>query len=230
MIPITPDIIGPGIEEEYADALRAIGDIRAALGPRPMTNSRPDGRLLLNLLWVEQEIKARRLPIPVDKSFVGTVFYLIASGELDELPGLNGDVHGPICRLSLVLDGTGLMKARHLPVLIAMIDDLLADARRCPSTLSDAARATLADLDACRADLQRGGEWPKRRRPQDCPRATPDLRACIDNLGNRLFMVNAPLFDGWRPNPAKKPSLPAPVPGLPPKAQPLPRELEDKLP
>ena len=223
MIPITPDIIGPGIEEEYADALLAIGYIRAALGPCPMTNSRPDGRLLLNLNWIEQEINAQRLPIPVDRSFVGTVFYLVGSGELDSLPDLRGDLEHPLARLSLVLNGTGLMKLRHLPVLVAMLDDLLEDARRCPSTLSDAARATLADLEACRADLQRGGEWPKRRQPKDYPRATPDLRTCIDNLSNRLFMVNAPLFDGWRPNPAKKPPLPAPVPGLPLKAPPLPR-------
>ena len=229
MIPITPDILGDGIEEEYADALQAIGDIRAALGPRPMTNTRPDGRLLLNLVWIEQEIVARRLPIPVDKSFVGNVFYLIASGELEGLPGLSGDVHGPLCRLSLVLDGTGLMKPRHLPVLVALMDDLLVDARRCPA-LSEAGRATLADLQACREELQRGGEWPTPRRPQDYPRATPDMRACIDNLGNRLFMINASLFEGWRPYPAKKPPLPAPVPGLPAKAPSLPAELEGKLP
>ena len=64
MIPITPDILGDGIEEEYADALQAIGDIRAALGPRPMTNTRPDGRLLLNLVWIEQEIVASGCPYP----------------------------------------------------------------------------------------------------------------------------------------------------------------------
>ena len=229
MIPITPDIIGPGIEEEYADSLEAIAEIRQALKSRPLTNSTPDGRLLLNLRWIEQEIKARRLPVPVDRSFVGTVFYLVGSHELDGLPDLQGDVTGPLERLSLVLEGVGLMKARHLPVLIALMDDLLTDAQRCPPSLPDADRGTLADIAACRDDLKLGG-WPKRRRPQDYPRNSPGLSACIENSGNRLRMINGPLFEGWRPNPARKPPLPAPVPGLPLHAPPLPKELEGRLP
>ena len=231
MIPITPDIIGPGIEEEYADALLAIGHIRAALGPRPMTNSRPDGRLLLNLLWIEQEIRARRLPIPADKSFVGTVFYLIASGELEGLPDLKGNVHYPICRLSLVLDGTGWMKARHLPVLIAMMDDLLADMARCPSVTAPE-RALIDEMAFFAGDLRKGGDWPKPRRPQDyfSTPVSPNLEACVDNFANRALMIDAPLFDGWRPRPARKPPLAAPVPGLPAKAPPLPPELEGRLP
>ena len=47
MIEITPAIMGPGIEEEYADALAAIADLRRALGDRQPTNDTPDGRVLL---------------------------------------------------------------------------------------------------------------------------------------------------------------------------------------
>jgi hypothetical protein len=71
MIPSTPAIMGPGIEEEYADALVAIDDMRTALGSQRLTNDTPEGRVLLNIQWVEQEIRAQRLPIPVDDSFVG---------------------------------------------------------------------------------------------------------------------------------------------------------------
>jgi hypothetical protein len=228
LIEPTPEIIGPGIKEEYADALQAIAEVRAALGPRELTNSTPDGRLLLNLQWLEREIDARRIPIPLDRGYYSTAAYLIASRELDGLPDLRGDTHKPLGRLVNVLDGTGLMKPRHRPVLIAMMDDFLADAQRCPG-LSEAAQNTLADIAACRDEVRRGG-WPEPRRPQDEFHGGPELTACIDNASNRLFRIKAPLFDGWRPYPARKPPLPAPVPGLPRSAPPLPPELAGRLP
>lgn len=53
MIEITPEIIGPGIEEEYADAREAIDDLRVALGPQPLTNHTSEGRVLLNVMWIK---------------------------------------------------------------------------------------------------------------------------------------------------------------------------------
>ncbi|HEX8412821.1 MAG TPA: hypothetical protein VF637_02925 [Sphingomicrobium sp.] len=47
MIEITPSIMGPGIDEEYVDALAAIADLRRALDEQPLTNDTPDGRVLL---------------------------------------------------------------------------------------------------------------------------------------------------------------------------------------
>ena len=230
MIPITPDIMGPGIEEEYADALRAITEIRHGLAPVKLTNDTPDGRLLLNIGWVEQEIRAGRLPIPVDRSFVETIHYLVGSGEVDHLASNRGEVAAPLAHLSRILNGTGLMKPRHLPVLISMMQDLVDDARRCPPTLTDAERATLADLAACLDYLRNGGAWPINRRPQDYFRNSSSLAACIDNFGNRLRSVKVSLFAGWRPGPAQKPPLQAPIPGLPPRAAPLPPELANRLP
>ncbi len=46
MIEITPGIIASGIEEEYADALAALADMRAALGPVTLTNSTAEGQKL----------------------------------------------------------------------------------------------------------------------------------------------------------------------------------------
>ncbi|HEX8412823.1 MAG TPA: hypothetical protein VF637_02935 [Sphingomicrobium sp.] len=231
MIEITPEIRGPGIEEEYADALTAIADLRRALGERRLTNDTPDGRVLLEVAWVEQEIHRQRLPIPVDASYAGTIYYLVGSNELLHLPGEVPDAAGvqdALGRLWLVLKGYGLIKRRHLPVLIAMIDDFLADAQHC-ITLSGSARATLADMVACRDELKRGG-WPKLRRPQEQFDDVPDLLSCVDNASNRLFRINSSLFDGWRPYPATKPPLAAPVLGLPDRAPPLPAELEGRLP
>jgi hypothetical protein len=92
------------------------------LSDRPLTNDTPDGRLLLKVAWVEQEINRERLPMPVGAN---TVFYLVGSGELNHIPG----VQGSLGRLYVVLKGIGLIKPRHMPVLISMIGKLYADAR-----------------------------------------------------------------------------------------------------
>jgi len=226
MIEITPAILGPGIEEEYADALAAIDDARAALGPQTLTNDTPEGRVLLNMTWVAQEIRAERLPIPVDQSFVGTIFSLVGSNELANYPGFEE----ALGRLWLVLKGYGLMKPRHVPVLLAMIDDFIADAERCPADCG--AGPLIADMRH-EADLLRaGGTLPRRRPAQDqfVLKVTPGLRACMERASGRATDIDTSLFDDWRPSPACKPPLAAPVPGLPERAPPLPPELEGQLP
>ena len=227
MIEITPQIIGPGAEEEYADARTAIDDLRGALGSIPLTNCTPEGRVLLNAAWVEQQINARRLPIPVHESFVATIFYIVGSNELGNVPGFQ-DALG---RLWLVLKGYGLMKARHLPVLISMMDDFVMDANRLDG-LDAGAEGLVADIRAQADDLRMGGVWPKSRRPsqQFTVQSTAILRDRLPNCQNRLRAIQAPLFDGWRPRPARKPPMPAPVPGLPPTAPMLTPEVEARLP
>ena len=228
MIEITSDKNGPGIEEEYADALAAIDGMRRALGSVRLTNSTPEGRVLLNAAWVEQQIHARRLPIPPDESFVATIFYLVGSYELDHVPGFQQ----ALGRLWLVLKGYGLMKARHVPVLAAMIDDFIAEADRCPTTLDAPADALLADMRAEGQRLRQGGDWPRRRGPQDqfSVQVTPALRACVERCSGRATEIETSLFEGWRPRPARKPQLSAPVPGLPPTAPRLTPEIEAQLP
>ncbi len=219
--------MGPGIEEEYADALAAIAEMRTALGSRRLTNDTPEGRLLLNINWVEQEIGTRRLPVPPDRSYIHTILYLVGSEELSSVEGLKN----ALAKLYLVLTGVGLMKQRHVPVLIAMMDDLLAETAKC-SSVSSAERARMDEMASLADDLRRGGGWPKPRRPQDYF-STPvslDLEACVSNFANRARAIDSALFASWRPRPARKPALAAPVPGLPERAPPSPPELEGKLP
>lgn len=227
LVEITPAILGPGIEEEYADALAAIGELRAALGARPLTNSTPDGRLLLEIAWLEQEIGRRRLPIPVDASYAGTVYYLVGSGELDRVPG----VRPALSRLWIVLQGYGLIKPRHMPVLIDAIETLCDDIRPLRPGVPNDEQAIVQAI-ASWADMLRRGERPTYRPPQDRFNGLdlPVLAAEFPELSNRLRGINTALFDGWRPYRARKGPLPAPVPGLPPEAPPLPPELEGRLP
>jgi hypothetical protein len=233
MIEITPAIMGPGIEEEYADALAAIADLRGALGERPLTNDTPDGRVLLEVGWIEQEIGRRRLPIPVDASYAGTIYYLVGSNELLHVPGvLNpAGIKDALGRLYRVLQGIGLVKPRHVPVLIAMIDDLCGDADTVRDRLNAEEREVIDDIRAQGVLLKRG-EWPPYRQPQDrfFRYEAPNLNSLDLNFGNRAAGISASLFDSWRPYPAKKPPLAAPVPGLSQKAPRLPAELDGRLP
>ncbi len=225
MIPITPAIIGLGIKEEYDDALQAITDLRAGLGARPLTNTTPDGRLLLEVAAIEQTIRARRLPIPVDASYAHTIYHLAGSHELGQAPGLvdSAAAEAALGRLYLVLRGYGLIKPRHIPVLIAMIDDLLAEIAPIRGTLTPHEHI-LVDQLAGDGHALRQGRWPSRRPPKDqIPGLnTPNLRASISNFGNKARRISLSLFDGWRPYPASKPSMTAPIPGLPAQAPPLP--------
>ena len=227
MIEVTPDILGPGIEEEYSDALAAIDDMRVALGLQKLTNSTPEGRVLLNIAWLEKEIHSRRLPIPIDESYAQTIFHLVGSNELAGFPGFQE----ALGRLWLVLKGYGLVKPRHTPLLISMMDDFTAEAERCPDASAPKTAALIADMRA-EADRLRRGEWPRRRRLQQyfTLQITPSLRACMERCSGRATDIQAALFEDWRPSPAYKPALPAPTPGLPPKAPSLPPELEGRLP
>ena len=112
-----------------------------------------------------------------------------------------------------------------------MIDDLYDDARQVWQRLTPAEQDTMEDV--CReADVMRGGGWPAPRRPQDRFPIfdVPNLRALVRQFGDRSRSISMSAYDGWRPYPARKPPLAAPVPGLPDRAPPLPPELADKLP
>ena len=181
----------------------------------------------MEIKWLEQEIDARRLPIPVDRSYVGTIFYLVGSNELGRYRGFTEGLG----KLYLVLNGTGLIKSRHTRLLISMIDDFLDDAEKVKNKIPESDQNILRDLSTDR-DILRKGAWPTIRSPQRMysTLVTNALDKAIGRGRNRLRSIDFPVFDGWRPYPARKPPLQAPVPGLPERAPPLPPELEGKLP
>ena len=208
MIEITADIIGPGIDEEYADALTAISQARAALGPETRDNNSPEEQVLMSMERIEQQIRAGSLPIPADPGRVGVIFYLVGSNDLGNYPGFQ---HA-LGRLWLVLKGYGLMKQRHVPVLIAMMDDFIRDAEACPSVAG--AQALIADMRKEVDLLRGGGAWPRERRPQDqfMVQLPPGLNDCMDRGFSRVSDIDAALFEAWRPRPARKPPLAGPYP------------------
>jgi len=82
MIPITPNIIGPGIEEEYADAMERIDFLYNQFKQYPESNDTPQGRLLLSIGWFKREIIGQHLSIPIDKSHRHTIAYMYVNGDL----------------------------------------------------------------------------------------------------------------------------------------------------
>lgn len=211
-----PDDDG-GIAEEYADALAAISALEKALAGRVPTNDTPDGRLLLTLAWLKSDILAQRLPIP---AAARTVFYLVGSGELKPIPGVKAPLH----RLYLVMKGIGLIKPRHVPLLLSMIDDLYADAQAIWSELPIEEREVMDDLHARGAALRLKGEWPSANPLQrrQTGLANPVLECHVPDFDNRMTDITASLFEQWRPYDAKKPPLDPPHPGLPRNAPPEP--------
>ncbi|HEX8412820.1 MAG TPA: hypothetical protein VF637_02920 [Sphingomicrobium sp.] len=183
-------------------------------------------------------MKRQRLPIPVDApvdaSYAGTIYYLVGSNELLSLPGGVPDASGikdALGRPYTVLQGIGLIKQRHVPVLIAMIGDLCADVDKVHDRLNAEEREVIDDIRA-QGEILKRGEWPPYRRPQDrfFRYDTPNLDALVADFDDLAAGIAASLFGDWRPYPAKKPPLTAPVPGLPDRAPSLPAELEGRLP
>jgi hypothetical protein len=229
MIEITPAIIGPGIEEEYQDALDAIEAIRNALGPTTLTNDRPDGRLLLNVMVIEQEIKAGRLPIPLDRSYTGTTDALVGHGDLDHVPGFEL----PLAKLYTILHGIGLFKERHRAVLLSMIDDFVHDAHQYYDTITQPERDLIDRFAAIRQDIAagltppigkeyglQGQQWPNR----------DELKRQVPDFLKRLFRISEVLDAAYRPLLARNGPLQPPVPGFATPAPVLPQGMRATLP
>jgi hypothetical protein len=213
MIEITAGILGPGIEEEYLDALDRIHRLREILAAFPPSNGTPEGRMVFQLNWFQQEIEASRLPIPLPREHRATLTYLIGAGTLDYLPG------SPrlMAELNKVLDGTGLLKQRHFPVVVAMIDDLIALTRTRVTNLTPLDRRMLAELGQIRTMFQDGSAKPPLKESA-YPAYKEDFGADhlmkIPGLGQMQVDLYFVLFSGYRPPACKKPPLPAPNPGL----------------
>jgi hypothetical protein len=210
MILITPQIVGPGIDEEYADAMDRIARIETALTGFPSSNDTPEGRMVYQMMWLRQEIAAKRLPIPLDRRYWSTLGYLVGEGSLDYL-----GIEKPLGELARILRGVGMLKKRHYPVVVAMIDDFLALANQAPR-LDPVELSLLDEARAMRAKISSGSRLPLDEAQYPTWKAVPDaknLEALPDYLRQSRELSDS-LFYEYRPPPARKPPLPAPNPGM----------------
>lgn len=226
MIPITPEIIGPGIEEEYEDAMERIAFLLDAFKDYPASNETAHGRVVYQLRWLKQEIDAQRLPVPVHKSWIGTLCYVVGSCEVDD----SKEIAKALGELKRILQGPGLLKPRHFPVVAAQIDDLVADIHLFGDPLTPDEIKFVADLEDTAKGIRSGQIIP----PLTVPKGIHPLKLALmhaKRLENILpqppnphqywkqsHFLQLPLFSAWRPYVAQKPHLGAPNPGLGPEA------------
>jgi hypothetical protein len=215
MIPITPDIIGPGIEEEYADALARIDRILEILHDVEPGTGTFKARVVANCAWLRPMILERTMPIPLDRTYWSTLAYV--TGDMT-FAADHPELSGAIADIVAIVKGRGLLKARHYPVAAALIRDLIDVMQRDIPALTDRERAAIVELgdairwiDAHKAALPlKSADFPEYERLTP----NPHFPGGSATLGAKLEM-HAVVFGGERPDACMKGPLPAPVPGLP---------------
>jgi hypothetical protein len=160
--------------------------------------------------WLRQEIRARRLPIPLDEKYWGTLGYLVAEGSLNYL-----GIEKPMGELATILSGTGMLKRRHYPVVVAMLDDLLELTKQAPH-LDAADRQMIEETRAMRRAISSGQPLPLDKAGYPAWRAFLSAQNLqkIPGYRQQRFNLAASLFEEWRPGPCLKGPLPAPNPGM----------------
>jgi hypothetical protein len=215
MIPITPDIIGPGIEEEYADALPRLDRILEILQDLKPGNDTFEARVVANCQWLRRMILERTMPIPLDRSYWGTLGYVM--GDMT-FAAVNPELDQKIYEVVSIVDGDGLLKPRHYPVAVALIRDLIDAMNRDLHPLS-------ADEAAATHELGEVIRWIKHhdaQLPLD-EDAFPNVAKLgknpkfdgVTKVRARLHDMSRVVFRGEKPIECFKGPLAAPVPGLP---------------
>ncbi len=229
MIEITSEMIGPAdpmasIEEEYAEALLRVRFLLEAFRAHDPSNNTAHGRMVYQLRWLERELAARRVPIPLNRSWIATLCYLVGSGEVDD----SQEIADAMGELTIILQGPGLLKPRHTPVVLSMLEDFIAMMHLYGDPLLPSEQELVEELSAVAVGMRAGAIVPPigggmkllplETQILDAKRfetVFPQHRAPENYLRVSSNLLRA-LFEGWCPYPARKPPLPAPVPGLSP--------------
>ncbi|MDG6095633.1 hypothetical protein LOC54_11135 [Acetobacter sp. AN02] len=159
------------------------------------------------------------MPIPLDSSYFGKMKYLTGSGDVRD----SDDVSRAMAEIILILLGRGLIRPRHYPLLVSMMDDFIAAAERNRPGLEKTdeffreycqKRDEVADGRLCppieptseqnRFDFASG----KTLAYFLLGETEPD-----HELYTQMVRTVRPLM-GYRPYFARTPPMPAPVPGL----------------
>jgi hypothetical protein len=119
--------------------------------------------------------------------------------------------------LTMILGGEGLLKPRHYPVVVAMIDDFLAYVQPHATNLDPIEQKLLDESREIRRELAAGRIYlplDKSNYPGWKGSTGTNHRHQIPNFSNRRRALVMSLFDGYRPGAARKDPMPAPNPGM----------------
>jgi hypothetical protein len=215
MIPITPDILGPGIEEEYADALPRLDRILEILHDVKPGNDTFEARVVANCQWLRRMILERTMPIPLDRSYWGTLGYVM--GDMT-FAAVNPELDQKIYEVVSIVKGDGLLKPRHYPVAVALVRDLIDAMNGDLQPLSaDEAAATHELGDVIRWIEYHGAQLPldEKTFPNIGKLRKNPKFGSATNVRARLHDMSRVVFRGEKPIECLKGSLAAPVSGLP---------------
>ncbi|MCQ8279492.1 hypothetical protein NFI95_13685 [Acetobacteraceae bacterium KSS8] len=220
MIPVTPEMVRAGdIDEEYDDLKPRIAFLLNLWKAHAPRNDDPYGRMVYFLLWLRQEVEARRIPIPLDRSYLGTIKYLTGSGEVRD----SDDVSRAMGEIIEILEGRGLIKKRHYPLLVSLMDDFIAKVRNNRPGLEQT-DSFFREYCEIRDQIAAGALKPPLEPTSEQNRfdfasgkslasVLPGESAPDYQLEVELIRTVLPLT-GSRPYQARKPPMPAPNPGL----------------
>lgn len=212
MIPITTQIMGPGIEEEYADVMERVAKLEFLLKPFPPVPNNPEGCMAYLLMCLRREIEAQRLPIPLEGKYWGILGYLVAEGALNYLG--TEQLMGELTR---ILDGTGLLKPRHHPVVVAMLEDFLDYLQRGARGIEPLEQELIEETRAIHAKLaahQIKLPLDEAAYPAWKKSGVTDRLDYFPKFFGRQWALSTTLFSSFRPTPCRKGPLPAPNPGM----------------
>jgi len=150
-IPIPDDVY---VEEQYADILEIVNYILPLLEEYEYDNSTSEGRLRGELMWVKQEVKAKRFPIPGTTSMVATTEYL---GNNYYLPADMPNVKLKLQELSSIVECDGLVKPRHYPRVIEFVDKTIAKAESVLETDKELTLAETKNMKGLISELKKIG-------------------------------------------------------------------------
>jgi len=129
------------VEEQYQDIINIVDYLLPLLEPYEFDNSTAAGRLRGELMWLKQEITNKKFPVPGTRDMVGTLGYLAFNYSLpDALPNLRQ----PLRAIISLVTCRGLIKPRHYPRIIELIEDTITKGERVLETYK---RMSLAEKD-----------------------------------------------------------------------------------
>ena len=117
---IVPDDIRE--DEQYADILEILRRLLPLLEDQELDNHQPLGRLKGSLLFLKQEVDAKKFPIPGTRDMVSTIAYLAGNPMFPEgFPDISQDLYDIVTLVTCM----GLIKYRHYPKLLELVCELI---------------------------------------------------------------------------------------------------------
>lgn len=108
------------IEEEYSDLEYYLCELTRILSPYEKDNYTGEGRLKWEVEWLIERLNNKTLAIPLEPQEFATISSLLAKPHfVNEFP----DIKKILSKVSQILCGEGLIKPRHTPVVIELIDN-----------------------------------------------------------------------------------------------------------